>query len=323
MVRRVSPGRMRLTNGRINLTVLFMKIPYRHPLPFPHVELSAALFEQVKQHAFHWSEKWGVVDAPQVMFACVHTKHCSPEGSDMHQLALVVEFLLWFVALNDMPDGVDRLSLLQRVRDTLAKDRPGTNASGSPLLDVTENLIREIRARYGIGPSDRVMRKLIDLVSATAEETRCAGEPLAPDAYLVQREETIGAHPYLALHRLGLCLPSITPALSERLEHLEHLAVQCIFFVNDVMHVQRDARKNKLNLVLCLAKAHQIGIDEAQTLALQMTREKLQQLDERCKQLMADEENAVVRQYASFLLSVQEGNRASTLALHDRYYGNG
>lgn len=299
-----------------------MKIPLQKPLPFPHTVLDPLAFEELKHFSIEWAEKWLQIDDRQIDFSCIYIKHCCPENTATLDLIPIAIFMLWFSALNDTPDGPKRSAMLDDVYAALRGEETSKNPDTMTIVRATQEFIRAIHQRYTLPLSIRLRDRLCQLITATKNETAKAGRVPSLVEYLDMREYTIAVYPYLELIRLNLNVLT-PPSHLARFERLEQLCVQGIYLVNDVLSVQRDLRKGKFNLVFRLTKDRQISIDKALEEALRMTHEKIQEFTALSQELLSTEQNDTARQYATFLGSIQEGNRVGIMELHERYFGNG
>ena len=299
-----------------------MRISLQSPLPFDHVVLDDAEVRKISQYVDEWANTWLPIDGLQKNFVSVYVKHCSPSGASADLSLLAALFLLWFVEFNDLSNDSRRIPQLREILADLTKAEESSLQRQIKPTNATAEFLRIVHKRYTPLQTIRLINFLKSLVDATIQETLYGNNLPSTTAYIKLREQTVAVYPYFEFFRLALgALP--TSSHVEHYKRLERLAVQGIYMVNDILSIERDLRKNKFNIIRCISAEDNIGIDNAIDKALAISNKIFNDLQTCYNNLVKNETDIATMRYAAFLLTIQEGTRAATFELKQRYFGNG
>ncbi|HEY6725582.1 MAG TPA: chemotaxis protein CheW [Polyangiaceae bacterium] len=292
-------------------------------LPFRLYSLGTEEMEVVNRTLSRWVEETGFARRSYVQVAAEYARYCSAPKPTRRGIELATEYLAWFLCLNDLPSDDYKRSTLRDVRGVCQ----GNDPLPRPESRATQNFLTRLAAELPGVALDRFRRRMLAMFDAFEWEAewlqRGRGVP-ALDEYLVQREHLIAHFPYIELWRLTEGAEIEGPEAWEALERVEAANTRVIFWVNDILSTERDARKGKINLVECIAQEE--GCPRAT--ALEHAHQRLEQavgayVEERACLLRFTVRGAGIERHVQFLDSVLEGNRVATVALHDRFWGAG
>lgn len=294
------------------------------PLPFHGTSLDDAQMRRVFEVLSRWAAGTGLARKGHVQVAAEYARHCSAPSPTPAGIELGAEYLAWFLCINDLPPDEYKRSMLREVKSLLQ----GKVYASYPEAEATRGFLDRVECRVGDRNISRFRRRVLEMIDAFEWEvdwlqTSPRRIPTT-DAYLRWRQHLIAHYPYVELWRLTENVEVNRPRVWAALERVETANTQVILWVNDVLSIARDERKGKINLVACIASGQGCSPEAA-----------LCQAQSRLDQCVVDYRNArdALRSIASesagiarhirFLDSVLEGNRAATVELHDRFWGDG
>ena len=296
-----------------------MPDPHLDPLPLRLVELSGVQLEYLTAVLDRWFKTHGLVNSLTTKVVSVFMQYCSPASACDVGLALAAEYLMWFFAIDDMPDGLEKLSVLTEIRLVLQ----GHPSRDDSLLKATFDLRSRVLHAFGEVETGRFFRSLDLLLAAFLWETERAVDTPPVTLYRKNREHTIAVYPYIELFRLAeRAQPSQTvwPLLCA----LEKLCVEIIYLTNDVLSVKRDLRKKNHNLVISLACESEVTYEEALSQAISLLKRATDEFLVAQNEILRTEAlEERTRKYVDYLGNISEGNRLATVILAERYLGNG
>jgi hypothetical protein len=284
----------------------------REPLPFAPVRLPPGRLEALDRFMQAWSEECGLGDERSREVVRVYLEHCSPRAADLRSVEMAAELLQWFFAITEAPDGADKRRALSGVRAILR----GEDVEAAPFTVATRRFRDRILRSW---PSSELYAAIEALLSALSWQIDHAGQTVRTEVYLEHRAHTAAVYPYLYIFRHGLGARD-QGERDQDIATLEELSVQIVCLVNDILSVARDCRKNKHNVVFAIAADRGISQAAAVPFAVRYLFQKIdafQALNDGLRSSRGHEE------YSSFLASSLEGARAATLALRERYFGDG
>jgi Terpene synthase family 2, C-terminal metal binding len=287
----------------------------REPLPFAPARLPAPVLSDLDGFMEAWSAECGLGDERARRVVRVYIEHCSPAEVGRGGMTAAAEFLLWFFALNDVPDGAEKREKLGAVKSILEGER----VEAPPFTVATRRFRDGIVAAH---PDQRLRGHLDAMFSSFFWEIENLGRRPSAVEYQGHREHTVAVYPYLDIYRASLGVPDESP-LGSDLRELERLSVEIVYLVNDILSVARDHRKQKQNFVFSVAADRQITWEEAVPLAVAHLHHRVSAFVSLHQALWAASAgDARHHAYLSFLASYLEGNRVATLALRERYFGS-
>ncbi len=300
-------------------TLPLQRADLRHtPFPFEIARLPAAKLARLDAALAAWCERHALGDDSFRHVASAYVDFCAPRDAPDTGVTLLAHFVACFFAFNDITSDTTRLEALKSGRAALA----AVGSADLPEAAATAELRALVIRTWGEAKAARLLRSIDQMLGAFEWEVGKTSLPISTAEYLRNREHTIGNYPFIELWRLSLeADPS--PEAWAQVESLERLATRLVFTTNDLLSIERDQRKKKLNLVLLLAREQQLSTEEASE---RISAEFWTLLDHfteewhRTRALMHDRPSLV---YVDYLAALLEGNRAATAALTDRFWGNG
>jgi len=287
----------------------------REPLPFTQARLPESALSDLDRFMEAWSAECGLGDERAQHVVRVYIEHCSPEDVPREGMTAAAEFLLWFFALNDVPDGAEKRAALGAVRSILH----GEDVEAPPFTVATRRFRDGIIAAH---PDRRLPGHLDAMFASFFWEIENLGRRPSAAEHEQNREHTVAVYPYVDIYRRSLGVPDESP-LGEALADLERRSVEIVYLVNDILSVARDHRKQKQNFVFSLAADRGLTWALAVPLAVAHLRDRIAEFTARQRALLASSGcDARHRAYLSFLGSYLEGTRVATLALQGRYFGD-
>src|SRR6185437_12474701 len=116
----------------------------KESLPFAPARLSEPQLMSLDRFLQSWCVDCGLGDEHSREVVRVYIEHCSPTDADPRSVEMAAEFLLWFFALNDIPDGIEKRTALSAVLSILR----GEDAT-APRFDAATRRFRDgIMHRY-------------------------------------------------------------------------------------------------------------------------------------------------------------------------------
>lgn len=289
------------------------------PLPLRLVELPGLQLEYLTTVLDRWFKTHNLVNSLTTKVVSVFMQYCSPANVCDVGLALAAEYLMWFFAIDDMPDGAEKLSALTEVRLVLQ----GHPAKDDGLLKATLELRSRVLQTFGEIETARLFHLLDLLLASFLWETERAADTPPVALYRENREHTIAVYPYIELFRLAERVqPSQTvwPLVCV----LEKLCVEIIYLTNDILSVRRDLRKRTHNLVIGIARESNVTYEAAFLQVVSLLKHTTDKFIVAQNELLRTEAlEDRTRKYVDYLGSILEGNRLATVILAERYLGNG
>lgn len=292
-------------------------------LPFRLYSLDAGQMQVVHATLSRWVEETGFVRRSYVQVAAEYARHCSAATPTQRGIELATEYLAWFLCLNDLPPDEYKQSTLRDVRSICEGNEPLPR----PESRATRAFLSRLAAELPGVALDRFRRRMFAMFDAfewEAEWLRQGRRIPTIEEYLTQREHLIAHYPYMELWRLTEGVELEGPEVWATLERVETANTRVIFWVNDILSTERDARKGKINLVACIAQEEGC----TQSMAVERAHQRLDQataayVEERAQLMRFAARGVGIERHVRFLDSVLEGNRVATVALHDRFWGTG
>jgi hypothetical protein len=287
-------------------------------LPFDSTRLPSEKVDHLDAVLEAWCQRHHLGGASFRHVAGTYVDYCAPREAPHAGVDFLAHFVACFFALNDLSDEVAKRTAIGVARVALATGE----AVGEPEADAFAELRMLAIRTWGMERVSRLLQSIDRMLGAFDWEIGKHVSSVAVEEYLCNREHTIGNYPFIEPWRLSL---GADPTPEERLEldALEAWTTRLVYTVNDLLSVERDQRKQKLNLVLLLASERGTSIEDATARAYAGFWEDLARFAgewRRVRALMSDR-RAVA--YVDYLAALVEGNRAATVVLTDRFWGNG
>lgn len=292
-----------------------MSDPPLAPLPFPLTRLTEAQLACVDSALTKWCDRYNLVNSLQVNVARVFMQHCSPRGANDTGLDLATDYLLWFFALDDMPEGQQKHEVLTAVRAIIG----GSVAPKSSIDRATHDLCTKMREQLSGLETTRLFDFMDALITSFIWETERAERMPPIDLYRKNREHTIAVYPYLEMFRLTA---GASPSEEEwpKIRELERLCVVGVYLTNDILSVKRDLKKSNHNLVLAIIEELGVAYSESLHRVSVMLEQSITDfLALRAAVLGRAGLSATVIDYIEYLGTMIEGNRAATLLCAQRF----
>ncbi|GGV55341.1 terpene synthase family protein [Streptomyces spectabilis] len=246
-------------------------------LPF-QAGLNPAVHD-VAEANFAWARRTGLL---QKAGDTARLWACAPEmaaarmfpTAALSDLTLAAAFLTWLFFLDDQIDSPGRDNHAPLIAVAQALELPRTPPSDEPLANTFADLYQWIKA---LGGSQLWRQRFVDhlkqVVRAFGSEARqrARSAPPSEDAYVHQRRTTSCAWVFADLTEL--LMHAELPGELWRSRHYQEL-IECSADIaawdNDVLSLNREITLAEVNnLVLVLATARNVSIDEARRLVIQ------------------------------------------------------
>lgn len=296
--------------------------------PFAAAPFTPNQIDALSRHLDEWSSAFQLGDARFRHVAQTYVQYCSPPEPTPAGIELDAAYMSLYFAFNDTVGGASLVDTLRLARRALSPDQrrvPNAeweHARASPRHLAAIAGFIATATRCFPGKDCRPLLLYVEqLLASFCWEAELAGVLPPTDEYLRHRIHTVGAYPHFEIWRLAMNA-DVPASVQPWISATETLSARVIHTTNDILSVQRDQRKQKLNLVFFLQRDRGLSLGQATAAAVAMLEEHLadfQRSHEAAK--AAVPAGSRVSMYLDYLAAAIEGNRLATLALTERFLG--
>jgi len=209
---------------------------------------------------------------------------CLPDMESYAHLQVAAKFMLWGTIFDDYYEYCDAAELYALRTRVLQVLEGGPVTSGDSLffgiLADIRNVLYDLMPVFWV---KRFTRNVLVWIDSMREEIPYKGIMTfpAPDYFMDLRERTIGVQAYLDLIEMQLdgVLPDAV-MYSDYMQQLYRLAARVFAWCNDFYSLLKDIGREPLNIVLVLQNAHQLSLEDANIMAMEIHDADVQEIEE-------------------------------------------